>query len=81
MKQQANKKPPEKKKRSPVQQYARYSGMALQLAVLIALGVFLGQKLDAYFKNETPYLTALLAIVFLFIGFYLSLKDLLFPPK
>ncbi len=64
-----------------MRQYARYSGMALQLAVPIAIGVFLGQKLDAHFHTQRPYFTGLMAILFLFIGLYLSLKDLLFPPK
>ncbi|MCB0621304.1 MAG: AtpZ/AtpI family protein [Saprospiraceae bacterium] len=55
--------------------------MAFQLAVSILIGVLAGKKLDAYFQTEHPYFTALLSILALFAGLYLSLKDLLFPKK
>lgn len=61
--------------------YARYSGMAFQLIAAILLGVFVGQKLDAYWQFKHAYMTALCAILFLFAGLYLVLKDLLLPPK
>jgi len=50
--------------------------MAVQLAVLLAIGTFAGSKMDAYFETERPYFTAVLALLSLFAGFYLVLKDL-----
>jgi F0F1-type ATP synthase assembly protein I len=52
--------------------------MAFQLAATIAIGAFLGKKLDGYFQTERPYFTALCSVVFLFAGFYVTLKDILF---
>lgn len=51
--------------------------MAFQLVILIALGALIGQKLDSYFNTSKPYLTALSVVVFLLLGLYLVLKDLL----
>ena len=55
--------------------------MAFQLAATLAVGAFLGTRLDRYFQTNRPYFTALLALVFLFAGLYLSLKDLIFGEK
>ncbi|MCB0707683.1 MAG: AtpZ/AtpI family protein [Saprospiraceae bacterium] len=48
------------------------------MAATLMAGAFIGQKLDAYFQLDRPYLTALITLLALFAGFYLSLKDLLF---
>lgn len=42
--------------------YLRYSGMVMQLFVLLFLAAFLGQKIDAKLGNETLYATALLIL-------------------
>ncbi len=55
----------------------QYAGMAFQFGILLALGAYVGQKLDAHFGLAKPYLTALSVIVFLFLALYLVLKDLL----
>ena len=55
----------------------QYAGMAFQFGILLAIGAFVGQKLDAYFDTSKPYLTALSIIVFLFFALYLVFKDLL----
>lgn len=57
--------------------YMRYTGMAFQIVIMLAIGAFIGQKLDAHFGLSKPYLTALSVIVFLFFALYLILKDLL----
>jgi len=51
--------------------------MAFQMAIILGLGVYAGMKLDEHFGNETPYLTALCAIIAFPIAFYVPLKDLL----
>jgi apolipoprotein N-acyltransferase len=56
----------------------KYSGMAFQMGIIIWIGTFLGQKADAYFQLETPYLAALGATLALFIALYTTFKDLLF---
>jgi len=49
--------------------------MAVQMGVLIFLGTFGGQKLDAYFQLETPWCTLAGALLGIFAAFYLTLKD------
>ncbi|MEM6318385.1 MAG: AtpZ/AtpI family protein [Bacteroidota bacterium] len=74
-----SKKPTEKsppKKRNP-NDVLKYSGMAFQIALILAVAVFIGQKLDEHFAMETPYLTALCTIIALPVALYSTLKDLL----
>lgn len=69
------------KKKPQVDQYLKYSGMAFQLAIVLGAGTWAGMRIDRYFQTERPYFTALLALVSLFAGLYLSLKDLIFGKK
>ena len=57
--------------------FMKYSGMAFQMGVIIWIGTFLGQKADAHFQTERPYLAAVGAFLGLFVAFYLTFKDLL----
>ena len=56
--------------------YLKYSGMAFQFFVLIALGAWIGQKLDAHFGMPKPYLT-IICILFFAAGYmYKMYRDL-----
>ena len=57
--------------------YLKYSGMGIQLLVIIFIGTFIGQKLDAHFQVEKGYFTAALALLSTLGGLYLILKDLI----
>ncbi len=61
--------------------YLKYSNMAFQILGAIALGTWIGTKLDAYMGNRTPYATAGLALLGTLIGLYAALHDLIFPKK
>jgi len=56
----------------------KYSGMAIQMGVIILLGVLAGQKLDEYLSSS-PYLTVGMALLSIFAALYSTLKDLLSP--
>lgn len=56
--------------------YARYSSMAIQMAVVIVLGVFGGYKLDEWL-HTTPILTVILSLLSVVIAIYLVTKGLL----
>lgn len=43
--------------------YLKYSGMVMQLLVLLFLAAFLGRKIDESMGNVTPYFTALLILL------------------
>lgn len=56
--------------------YARYSGMAMQLGVTIAVGAFIGRKLDEWLGLERPLMTALLSLLATIAGIYVLIRDL-----
>ncbi len=62
--------------RSTRQAYARYSGMAIQLGATIAVGAFIGRKLDDYFLLEKPLLTAFFSLLATVGGIYVLIRDL-----
>jgi membrane protein DedA with SNARE-associated domain len=63
-------------KPSQSNQYLKYSGMALQLFVLLAIGAWGGQKLDEMLKTSQPYFTIALILLFTTGFFYKLVKDL-----
>jgi len=56
--------------------YARYSSIAIQMAVIIILGVFGGYKLDNWL-NTRPILTVILSLLSVITAIYLVTRDLL----
>ena len=67
---------PHDEQRQRVHNYMKYSGMAIQMGVIILVGVYAGKWLDEYFETA-PYLTVALALFSIFAALYTSLKDLL----
>jgi hypothetical protein len=61
--------------------FFKYSNIALQMAVIIGLSVWGGQKLDLHYKTTTPWYTLTLSLAGIFISLYLVLKDLINPKK
>jgi hypothetical protein len=76
--------PAPKKKRFDSQQaqaIAKYSGLAVQMGIIIVLGVLLGQKLDAWLEMKKPIFAMVCSLFAVFAAIYYSLKDFIFPPK
>ena len=69
---------PKIKKDKPLQSYAVYSNMGIEMAVLIAAGVFGGIKLDEWL-NLSPLFTILLSLFGVGIAMYVMIKTL--SPK
>jgi len=55
MNQQKGKKP--KKKEGQLNSYARLSGLGLQMLGIIAVGTYIGVKLDERYPNESDWFT------------------------
>jgi hypothetical protein len=60
-----------------LQGYAKYSSMAIQMAVIILIGVFGGHYLDVLIQWKFPVFTVILSICSVFGSIYLIVKDLL----
>lgn len=63
------------KKSAGFEHYARYSGMAFQMIVIILCGALLGQYLDKTFQSEKPLWTVILSLLAIGIALYIALKD------
>ena len=72
---------PGKQPQKPLNAYAKYSGLSVQMAVIIGGGAYGGHKLDEYYKNATPIFTIILSLVSIAIAMYIVLKDLIKPGK
>ena len=57
-------------------QYAKYSGMAFQMMVIIVSGTFGGLKLDLWLKTK-PVFTVILSVAAVFLSIYYFTRDLL----
>lgn len=66
-------KPPNKK--SPLGDYARYSGIAIQMVVIIALGSYGGVKLDEAHPNDNRLFTIICSLVSVAIAMYVAYRQ------
>ena len=62
--------------RKNLNDYARYSSMAIQMLAIILMGVFAGFKLDQWLHTR-PILTVILSIISVALSIYFVTKDLL----
>lgn len=51
--------------------------MAFQMGIIILIGTFAGQQLDAYFQTKQPLWTVFLALASIFVALYVILKDII----
>ncbi len=59
----------------PLSDYARYTSMALQMAVVITVGVFGGLGLDRLTGWTLPVFTIVLSLLSVVLAIYLSVRD------
>jgi F0F1-type ATP synthase assembly protein I len=63
-------------KKRQLNSYARYSGMGLQMIVIILIGVFSGYKLDQWLHTK-PFLIIILSLLSVIISIYSVTHNLL----
>ena len=61
--------------------FFKYSGMAIQMAAIIGLCAWGGQKLDARSGNKTPVYSIVLSLLAICAALYLTLKDFINPKN
>jgi ATP synthase protein I len=57
--------------------YAKYSGMAVQMAAIIVGGVLGGIQLDKWLKLKFPVFTLVLTLLSVFLAMYYFIKDII----
>lgn len=56
--------------------FFKYSGIGLQLLITIAIGVWIGMKIDQYLGNKQPWAAIVCALLFIIAGLYIFIKSL-----
>jgi len=74
-KQKNRKKPETNSENSGIHNFARYSGIAIQMIVIILVTTWCGIKLDELLKMNTPVFTIVLSLLGVFAGIYTAIKD------
>jgi len=57
-------------------EYLKYSGMALQMFLIIFAGWFVGDQLDKYLEMKQPVFAIIFLVVFITGYFYKLIRDL-----
>jgi ATP synthase protein I len=71
-----NRKSPEKNKvNSGLKDFAKYTGLGLQMIAIILITVWGGIKLDKLFLIETHVFTIILSLLGVFAAIYFAVKD------
>lgn len=65
------------KKKTKANPYLRFTGIAFQMGVLIALGAWGGTELDEWAGNQKPIYTIILCLVAIGISLYIIIREAL----
>jgi ATP synthase protein I len=60
----------------PVNDYIKYTTIGFQMIAIIGVFTFAGYKIDASAQHSTPWVTAAMALVGVFISLYLVIRSL-----
>ncbi len=71
----------EKEPKKKLSNYAKYTGLGLQMVAIILVGVFGGYKLDEYFELGFPVFTIILSLASVVLAIYYSVKDFIKMKK
>lgn len=72
---------PNRKPQKPLNSYAKYSSLGMQMALIIAGGSYGGHKLDEHYQNRTPVFTIILSLLSIALALYLVLREVIKPKK
>ncbi|NCP53366.1 MAG: AtpZ/AtpI family protein [Flavobacteriales bacterium] len=69
------------KPKKQLNNYALYSGLAIQMFVIIGIGTFIGVKLDAHFTNKHNLFTIILSLLSVILAIIYVIKRILSSSK
>ena len=70
-----NLQPPHSSRKNRLSSYARYSGLGIQMLVLIFAGMYGGYKLDRLVHIKFPAFTIVLSLLGTAVAIWLAVKD------
>ena len=73
--QKDRKKPENRQENNALKSFAKYSGLGIQMAVIILITVWGGIRLDKLFAFEFPVFTLILSLLGVFAAIYTAIKD------
>jgi F0F1-type ATP synthase assembly protein I len=65
------------KKKRPLSNYARFSGIAFQMIVIIGVGTYLGVFLDEKFPNEHNIYTVIFSLTAVILSIYFVVRQII----
>ena len=65
------------KPKRPLNQYARFSGVLFQMIAIIALGTFIGVKLDKQYPNPKHLYTLILTTLAVVASIYAAIRQII----
>ena len=66
---------PIRPKKNQLDNYAKYSSIALQMLVVILVGVYGGYKLDGLININFPVFTIILSLISVSLAIYVAIRD------
>ncbi|MFY0602351.1 MAG: AtpZ/AtpI family protein [Flavobacteriaceae bacterium] len=75
----SNKKPQNKPK--PLNNYARLSGLAIQMFAIIGIGTFIGVKLDENFPNNHKLFSVCLSLTSVIVAIFIVIRRIIATSK
>lgn len=57
--------------------FAKYSGIAVKMAAILLLFVWIGHKADEHYQLQTPYFTLVASLIGIGLAMYSVIKDLM----
>lgn len=62
-------------KKEQLNKYLKFSGLGVQMGVIIGLSAWGGKSLDEYYEFKTPIMTIILSLMGVGISLYVVLKE------
>ncbi len=70
-----------KKKSNQLNSYAKYSGIAIQMIIIIGIGAFAGVKLDEKFPNNHNLFTLVLSLTSVIVSVLFVIRQIIAASK
>ena len=64
-------------KKRAADQFLKFSGLAFQMALIICVGSYSGNKLDAFLEKDIPLYTIIFSLLSDFLALYFVLKEVI----